>query len=75
MYVRFAMIDTSLNSLKDSNVSPKVKTMKECIEVHSFVLSTLKVRKACWSSMMGTKMSDKQVNYSHGLAQNKQQVG
>ncbi len=32
-------------------------------------------RKACWSSRMGTKTSDKSVNYSHGLAQIKQQVG
>jgi hypothetical protein len=30
---------------------------------------------ACWSSKMGTKMSDKSINYSHGHAQTKQQVG
>jgi hypothetical protein len=29
---------------------------------------------ACWSSRMGTRMSDKQVNYSHGHALTKQQV-
>jgi hypothetical protein len=31
--VRFAMIDTSPNSLKDSNASLKVKTSKEGVEV------------------------------------------
>jgi hypothetical protein len=30
---------------------------------------------ACWSSKMGTRKGDKQVNYSHRLAQTKQQVG
>jgi hypothetical protein len=33
------------------------------------------VRKACWSFEMGTIMNDKGVNYSHGLAQTKQQIG
>jgi hypothetical protein len=32
-------------------------------------------RGACWSSEMGTRMNDKQINYSHELAQTKQQVG
>jgi hypothetical protein len=32
-------------------------------------------RKVCWSSRMGTKTSDKQINYSYELAQTKQQVG
>ncbi len=31
-------------------------------------------RRVCWSSMIGTRMNDKQVNYSHELAQTKQQV-
>jgi len=30
---------------------------------------------ACWSSGMGAMKNDKQVNYSHRLAQTKQQVG
>ncbi len=34
-----------------------------------------KDRVASWSSEMGTRMNDKWVNYSHGLAQTKQQVG
>jgi len=30
---------------------------------------------ACWSFEMGTKKSDKKINYSHRHAQTKQQVG
>jgi hypothetical protein len=30
---------------------------------------------ACWSSRVGARKINKQLNYSHGLAQNKQQVG
>jgi len=40
----------------------------------SLVRNTLEVRKACWSFWMEIKASDKRVNYSHELAQNKQQV-
>jgi len=32
-------------------------------------------RGACWKSEIGIKVSDKRVNYSHELAQTKQQVG
>ncbi len=31
-------------------------------------------KRACWSSKMGTKNINKQLNYSHKLAQTKQQV-
>jgi hypothetical protein len=31
-------------------------------------------RRACWSSRMGTRTSDKQVNYSHEPTQTAQQV-
>jgi hypothetical protein len=34
-----------------------------------------KIRGACWNSKMETKESDKQLNYSHGLVQAKQQIG
>jgi hypothetical protein len=34
-----------------------------------------RVRGVCWSSKMGTKKIDKQIIYSHELAQTKQQVG
>jgi hypothetical protein len=33
------------------------------------------VRRACWSFGMGTRKNDKGVNYSHWLAQTKQQIG
>jgi hypothetical protein len=32
-------------------------------------------RRACWSFGIGTRKSDEQVNYSHELAQTKQQIG
>jgi hypothetical protein len=32
-------------------------------------------KRVCWSPGMGIRKSDKQVNYSNGLAQTKQQVG
>jgi hypothetical protein len=39
--------DAPPNSLKDSNVSLKVKTTKERIGVHSLVYNTLGVKRAC----------------------------
>jgi len=64
------------NSLKYLNASPKVKTMKEeRIGRRSLTRNTSGVRGVCWSSGMGTKMSDKWVNYSYQFAQIKQQVG
>jgi len=39
--------DTPPNSLKDSNVNPKLKTMKEGIGVCSFTRNILGVRGAC----------------------------
>jgi hypothetical protein len=48
--------DTPPNSLKNSDASPKVKTMKEKgVEVHSLICNILGVRGACWSFKMGTK--------------------
>jgi hypothetical protein len=67
--------DAPLNSLKDSNASPKVETLEEGVEVHSLIRSTSRVREACQSSTMGTRTSDKWVNYSYRPAQTKQQVG
>jgi hypothetical protein len=60
--------DTPSNSL---NVSSKVKIAKKKkgVDVHSLACSTSGVKKVCWSSEMGTKTNDKQVNYSYGLAQ------
>ncbi len=48
---------------------------KKGIGVRSITRSISKGRKVCWSSRMGSKTDDKQVNYSHGPAQTKQLVG
>jgi hypothetical protein len=54
-------------------MSPKVKTMEgQGVGVRSLVRYTSGVEGVCWSFGMGTRMSDKQVNYSHGHAQTKQ---
>jgi hypothetical protein len=53
-------IDAPPNSLKDSNVNPKVKIMEaKRVRVRSLIHNTLGVKGACWSSTMGTRMSDK----------------
>jgi hypothetical protein len=66
-------IDAPPNSLKDSNVNVKVKTIEEKrIEVHSLAHNTSGVRGACCNFEMGTRMSDKRVNYSYGPTQTKQ---
>jgi hypothetical protein len=52
-------LDAPPNSLKDSNIGPKVKTTKEKkVGVHSLVRKTFGVKRACWSYEMGTRMSD-----------------
>jgi hypothetical protein len=64
------------NFLKDSNASSKMKTMeKKGVGVHYLACSTSRVRRLCWNFGMGTRTSDKRVNYSYGLAQTKQQAG
>jgi hypothetical protein len=69
-------IDTPPNSSIDSTTSPKVKTTKG-IRSWGMLPNSYHFggRKACWSFEMGIKTNDKWVNYSHGLAQTKQQVG
>jgi hypothetical protein len=67
--------DAPPNSLKDSNVNPKVKIIKERVWVHFLACSISGVRRACWSFRMGTRTSDKWVNCSYGPTQTKQQVG
>jgi hypothetical protein len=53
-----------------------MKIMKEGkIRVHSLIHNILGVRGACWGSEMGTKTSDRWVNYSYGFVQTKEQVG
>jgi len=64
--------DAPLNSLKYSNVSPKMKTMEEeGVGVHSLAHNTSRVKRACWSFEMGIKTSDKRVNYSYAPTQTK----
>jgi hypothetical protein len=53
------IVDAPSNSLKNSNVSLKVKTTKEIVRVHSLIHNTLGVRKACWSFRMGTRANGK----------------
>jgi hypothetical protein len=76
----FVPPNTPPNSLKDSNVSLKMKTTEEkgvegCSLTRNTSRGGMGVRRACWSFGMGTRMNDKGVNYSHGLAQTKQQIG
>jgi len=74
MHIYFkTRVDAPLNSLKDSNVNPKVKTTKEeKIRAHYLVCSTFRVKGVCWSSKMGIRTNDKHVNYSYQFTQTKQ---
>jgi hypothetical protein len=68
--------DTPPNSLKDSNVNPKMETTeKKGVWVCSLVRSILGVKGACQNFGMGIKTSDRWVNYSYGHAPTKKQVG
>jgi len=67
--------DAPPNSSKNSNASSKLKIVKEGVGIRSLAHNISGVRGPCWSFRMGTKTNDKQVNYSHGLPQTKQQVG
>jgi hypothetical protein len=61
--------DAPPNSLKYSNVSLKVNTTEEGVGVCSLIHSILGVRGACQNSGIGTRMSDKWINYSYGRTQ------
>jgi len=50
-------------------------TEEKGVGVGFLVRTTLKVGRACWSSKMGTRTNNKQVSYSYGPTQTKQQVG
>jgi len=69
MTIAMAFLDTPPNSLMDSTVS---LNGENCRRIRSWARSlardTLGGRGACWNSEMGTRKSEKQVNYSHGLA-------
>ncbi len=45
------------------------------IRIHFLARNISEVKGACLNSKMGTRTSDKRVDYSHELAQTKQQVG
>lgn len=61
-------------SLKDSNASFKMKTSEEKVKVRSFFRNISRVKKTWWSYGMGIMTSSKQVTYSYGYAQTKQQI-
>jgi hypothetical protein len=64
------MDDAPQNSLKNSNVSLKVKIVgKKGVRVRSLTRNTSGVKRASWSYGMGIRMSDKWVNYSYGPTQ------
>jgi hypothetical protein len=48
--------------------------MEEGVGMRSLTCSISGVKNACWNFGMGIRTNDKWVNYSHGLAQTKQQV-
>jgi hypothetical protein len=71
----YNLINLPPNSLKDSTMSSKVKTMTKKIQVYFLIRNISGVRNVCYSSKMGIRMNDKRVNYLYGPAQTKQQVG
>ncbi len=70
------IIDTPPNSLMDSIASLKSENNRRIKSWGTLLnLQHFGGRVACWSPRMGDRNSDKQVNYSHGLAKIKQQIG
>jgi hypothetical protein len=68
-------VDALLSSLINSNVSLKEHNKRMKSWGTLFGSQHFEGRGACWSSMIRIKKRDKQINYSHGPAQTKQQVG
>jgi hypothetical protein len=66
IYSCLKCIDALRNSLTDSTLNPKVKIIQG-VGLCSLAPSTLGVRRMCWNYGMRTMMSDKWVDYSHGL--------
>ncbi len=58
-------VDTLVNSLKDSNASPKMKTTEEGIGAQFLTHSISRVRRVCCSFGIGTRTNNKRVNYSY----------
>jgi len=70
------VFDAPPNSLIDSIANPKVKITKgEGVGARSLGRSTLGVEGCVGAPGWGLGRVTKQINYSHGLAQTKQQVG
>jgi hypothetical protein len=67
--------DAFPSSLIYSNVSPRWTQRKNEELGCAHGSQHFGGRRACWNSEIGTRKSDKQVNYSHKFAQTKQQVG
>jgi len=62
--------------LKDSNASPKVKTIEEeIVEVCSLTRSISGVKRVCRSSEKGIRKKNKPINYLYGPTQTREQVG
>jgi hypothetical protein len=74
--VPHAHSDAPFNSLMDSTASPKGENSGRIRSWGTFPgLQHFGGKGVCWNSKMGIKESNKQVNYSHGPTQTKQQVG
>jgi hypothetical protein len=64
----YALTDAPSNSLMDSIVNPKHENNGRIMSWGMLLGSQhFGGKNACWSFGMGTKKSDKQVNYPHGL--------
>jgi hypothetical protein len=60
----------------DSTTNPKGENKRKDKELgHAPWFITFWGRKTCWSFEIRNRKSDKEFNYSHRLAQTKQQVG
>jgi hypothetical protein len=75
-YINFdIMVDAPSNFLIDSIASPKGENNERIMSWGTLPgLQHFGGKGARWNFGMGTRESDKQVNYSHGLAQTKQQI-
>jgi hypothetical protein len=59
----------------DSTMNPKGEHQKDMELGYTPWFTALGGRGVCWSSEMGIKKSDKQINYSHKPTQTKQAIG
>ncbi len=71
-FMEETLFDAPPSSLMDSAVNLKVKTIEGGSWGTLLGSQHFGGKRACWSSRIGTRMSDKQVNYSHKPTQTKQ---